>query len=112
MSSGGQQPREHVKTPGNTAWIFELLTQRQRLQGLRARLVEIPPHDTQARRCGKEDAQASYFTSTPLNHYRFIIELLRSIVVAVQDGDGGQDKEGAAMLHLIAAYVGGFSRLQ
>ncbi len=43
---------------------------------------------------------------------RFVIELLRSIVVAVQHGDVGKDKQRAAMLHVLAAGIGGFSRLQ
>ena len=43
---------------------------------------------------------------------RFIVELLRPIVVAVQDGDVGKDQQRAAMLHFVAAGIGGFSRLQ
>ena len=43
---------------------------------------------------------------------RFIVELLRAVVVAVQDGDVGQDQQRAAMLHGFAAGIGGLSRLQ
>ena len=42
---------------------------------------------------------------------RFIIELLRSIVVPVQDRDVGKGKQRAAMLHGFAAGIGGVSRL-
>ena len=43
---------------------------------------------------------------------RFVIELLRSLVVAVHDRDVGQDEQRAAMLHDFAAVIGGVSRLQ
>ncbi len=42
---------------------------------------------------------------------RFVVQLLRAIVVAVQDRDVGEDQQRAAMLHVFAAGIGGLSRL-
>ena len=78
VSSGGQQPREHVETPGDPAWILELLTERHRFGCLRARLVEVFPNDAQARGDRKQNAQAPRFTGAPMHLDRFIVELLRS----------------------------------
>ena len=92
VSFSGQQSREDIETPGDPARILEFLAQRHRLRGLRARLPEVLPNDAQPRRCRKQDAQAPYFTGASIYLDRFIVELLRSFVVAVPDGDVGQDR--------------------
>ena len=43
---------------------------------------------------------------------RFIVELLRTIMVAVRHGDGGEDEQRGTVLHGFATSAGGLARLE
>ena len=68
-------------------------------------------HHTAGRGCQKHDAEAPRFAGTPTHVDRFIVELLRAIVIAVRPGDlAKHPEERSALFYGSAACVGGFLR--
>ena len=107
----GHQVREHFKTPRNAAWILELLKQRQRFRCLRARQAVVFSHHAAGRGCQKQNAETPRFAGTPTHVDRFIVELLRAIVIAVRPSDVAKHpEERSAMFCGSAACAGGVSR--
>ena len=73
-------------------------------------LVELLPDDPQPGRRRQQNTEPPQFPGAPMHFDRLIVELLRSLVVAVEDGDVGQDQQRAAVLHFFTAGSDGLSR--